>query len=154
MYCTRCHLSGCWYPPCPVWPFTSCLSVWLNRCDIRKILLTSGLWPPFLFCLFLQQDLVLSLSYLTPGSNTCPVLRSTHLCLSFQIRKVVVQTTLHALAYIKIHLFEIKGLLKIIPALGFPISQRFTSLGSLNLPDMEYWIQRCGDFFSPSMFAQ
>lgn len=33
----------------PVWPFTSCFCVWLNRCDIRKMLLTSGLWPSFLF---------------------------------------------------------------------------------------------------------
>lgn len=47
---------------------------------------------------------------------------------------------------------EDKRLLKIIPALGFPISQRFTSLGSLNLPDMEYWIWGRGSVIGSFFF--
>lgn len=44
-----------------------------------------------------------------------------------------------------------KRLLKIIPALGFPISQRFSSEGSVNLRDVEYWIWRWG---SATVFFQ
>lgn len=66
-------------------------------------------------------------------------------------KKIVLNPLPSYLGLYKNSTVQDERLLKIIWVLGFPISQRFTSLGSLNMPDMEYWISRCG---SASVFFQ